>query len=656
MWFLLIVYRFSHIFWIDASSIDTIMLSLRGLLNSSASSASNETSQSALQWMAQLPGEWIIVFDNADGAPEVVEKFIPPGHMGNVLVTSRNRSMGSLTRFENSLEIDNMEKKEAISLLLKASGYKKADTSPLEMAQKIVTELCCLPLAIAQAGASIEAGLCSINDYLDLYIEKRKELLFHPFFRGVKEYKQTVYGTWELLFKEIESRAARDSDSDDVQSAQIAILILQIFAFMHYESIDESIFGHAAEELYMLHVSNQRSQLSQILASNADKRLFCCNKSGKWDKWHFRGGIQTLQSFSLIKRSPSENIYSVHPLVHSWSRDRLFYSEQQKNFHRATTILSSSITFSSETQDYIIRRKLIPHIKACYQYATEIGIQKKYDDTMYSKFGLVFRENGDWTEAENVYSQMMKERIKMFGQEHPKTLNCMANLAFTYRNQGKWSEAEKLEIRVLDMNKKVLGQKHQNTLISMANLASIYKNQGRWNEAEQLQIQALDMIKSILGEEHPDTLVSMVNLALTYRNQGRWNKAEQLQTQVLDVMKRVHGQEHPNTLTTMANLASTYRNQGKWNEAEKLEIKVLDMKKRVLGQEHPDTLISMANLASTYKDEGRWNEAVQLQIQVLNISKKILGQEHPNTLINTANLAATYRNQGKWTKAEQLVN
>ena len=76
--------------------------------------------------MACLLGEWIIVFDNADGAPEVVEIFIPSGLKGNVLITSRNKSMGHLTQFENSLEINNMKEEDTISLLLKARAATRA--------------------------------------------------------------------------------------------------------------------------------------------------------------------------------------------------------------------------------------------------------------------------------------------------------------------------------------------------------------------------------------------------------------------------------------------------------------------------------------------------------------------------------------------------
>jgi len=73
-------------------------------------------------------------------------------------------------------------------------------------------------------------------------------------------------------------------------------------------------------------------------------------------------------------------------------------------------------------------------------------IENEYNNDRYSKFGLVFRENGDWTGAENLDIQVMKTRNEVFGQEHPDTFISMGNLALTYLNQRRWNEAEQLEI------------------------------------------------------------------------------------------------------------------------------------------------------------------------------------------------------------------
>ena len=93
--------RFSHVFWIDASSEDTIAVGFKGLCSHPEPKAAgiSVSSKSASIWIASLQGDWLLVFDNADGAPEVVEKFIPSGSQGNILVTSRNQSLGHVVSY-----------------------------------------------------------------------------------------------------------------------------------------------------------------------------------------------------------------------------------------------------------------------------------------------------------------------------------------------------------------------------------------------------------------------------------------------------------------------------------------------------------------------------------------------------------------------------
>ena len=79
--------RLSHVFWVDASSEENIIMSLRGIFSISAAQASclDDSVESVLQWMSGIQEEWLIVFDNADDPPVyVVERFIPPGNRGNI--------------------------------------------------------------------------------------------------------------------------------------------------------------------------------------------------------------------------------------------------------------------------------------------------------------------------------------------------------------------------------------------------------------------------------------------------------------------------------------------------------------------------------------------------------------------------------------------
>ena len=226
-------------FWIDASSLENISMSLKEISSIPAAQASglDGSAESVLQWISCIHEEWLIVFDNADDLlPDVVAKFIPPGNRGNILITSRNRSMGRLIGFENVIEINEMEEADAITLLLKAS-HLDPSAEHLQAAKNIVASLGCMPLAVDQAGAYIEAGKCGINEYLRQFSSHRQTLMSDATFRGASDYDRTVYGTWDLSFKEIERRAGGQSCDGNAQAAKAAILILGICAFYHHSNI-----------------------------------------------------------------------------------------------------------------------------------------------------------------------------------------------------------------------------------------------------------------------------------------------------------------------------------------------------------------------------------------------------------------------------------
>jgi tetratricopeptide (TPR) repeat protein len=637
--------RFWKIFWIDATNDETINLSFQAIARYPEASASGvKDMASVIHWLSEMDLNWLLIFDNADGEPSMVSKSLPSGDRGNVLITSRNPDMKRNVSHRAWIMVEEMKEVDAISLLLKATAFDGETSEELIQAAKaIVTELCFLPLAVDQAGAAIACGLCEMDSYLEMYSECRQTLLAHPSFKGASNYGHAVYTTWEMSFWALEAKAAKGKSEVDSQVVESAIVILQTFAFFHFDGIPEDIFRRAAEA----------PDVRFRATPNLPPQLLACNKSGKWDRSFFREGIQMLISHSLINKSGS-GVYSMHPLVHCWSRDRMLQSEQQMRCMSAKTLLAQSITFKFASQDYAFRRALLLHIKANEKYGDELGISQIDDDVQMSRFALVFNESGYWNEAEKLQENVIELRKRLLGTEHPHTLSSMANLAATYWQQGRWSKAEKLEVDVMELRTRLLGAEHPDTLTSMANLATTYWQQGRWNEAEKLEVGVMDQRKRLLGAEHPDTLTSMGDLATTYWQQGRWNEAERLEVDVVEMSKRLLGAEHPDTLTSMANLATTYWQQGRWNEAENLEIDVMELRKRLLGAEHPDTLTAMANLAATYRQQGRLVEALKLEVDVMELRKRLLGTEHPDTLTSMANLAATYRQQGKLEEAEKL--
>jgi tetratricopeptide (TPR) repeat protein len=592
-----------------------------------------------------------MIFDNADVlSPAALEAYFPPGRKGNILITSCNSAMKTLTLAENSLEVTEMEEKDAIELLLKSSCLESSTSDVQVEASKIVKELFCFPLAIDQAGTYIASGATTIGDYLAKYSEHRKTLLSHSEFTGASKYNRTVYETWELSYQEIQQRSKSD-DSHKVNAANSAMLLLELLPFFHHEGITEEIFSYAA-----LPEDKKTSSTKLPLASSLlDRRLLPLNKSGTWDNFVFREGLRILLSFSLIKKGPSDGVYALHPLVHTWGRDRLTLNKRQECCLMAYVTLSCSLRWDTD-QPYGFHRTLVTHVRANMEYFKSEGSQNivSYMDDACEKFGRLLWEQGFFKEAETLENKVLDTRNRILGVEHPDTTTAMANLAATYRNLGKYVEAENLEIQVLNTQTRILGVEHLHTIYTMANLAATYQGLEKFTEAEKLETQVLHARSRILGVEHPETITAMGNLAVTYQNLRKFRQAEKLEIQVLDARNRILGVEDPDTIIAMGNLAATYRDMGNFTKAEKLDIQVVDVSNRILGVEHPDTITAMANLAATYYYLGKFTEAEKLQIQVLNARNRILGMEHPYTILVMVNLARTYYSLGKYTEAEKL--
>ncbi|KAA6408133.1 MAG: hypothetical protein FRX48_07874 [Lasallia pustulata] len=650
--------QFRRILWVDSSNEETIKQSLKNIANhpDAKSSRVQGTPEAALYWLS-ITDKWLLIFDNADGEPDIIEENLPSGTGGHVLVTSRNINMRRIVSEESYLEINEMERDDAILLLLKAAYLTKPFEKDEAAASAIVDELGCLALAVDQAGAYIGSGFCTINAYLEAFSRHRNELLSQSSsFKGASKYGLAVYATWNISYEAIQRKQSRALNPREATAAENATILLHIFSFFHYGNIMEETFKRAAELAEARHAEYQDAPMSRLPWTGRDLPgdLLELDNDRKWDPLLFRNSIQILLSLSLIKRDTSGETYSIHPLVHSWSRDRMTDSAVMKWAASANAILAGSVDSGGSESSHTYRRKLVPHINAYYQFVKASQVATLSKDDECAMYGKAFQENGNWDRAEVFYKSAVEMRTKLLGTEHSDTLSSMRNLALTYSFQGLWKEAEKLGAQVLEIRKRVLGAEHPDTLISISDLASTYSDQGLWKEAKKLEVQVLEIRKRVLGAEHPDTLISISDLASTYSDQGLWKEAEKLEVQVLEIRKRVLGAEHPDTLISMRNLALTCSRQGLWKEAEKLEVQVLEISKRVLGAEHPDTLSSMGNLALTYSYQGLWKEAEKLDVQVLEIRKRVLGAEHPDTLSSMSNLASTYLDQGLWKEAGKL--
>ena len=371
----------------DASSSGTVLQAPKGIGQSCALDGSPE---SALQWIGSLKVNYIMIFDNADVlSPAALEGYFPPTMKGNILITSHNSAMKTLTLPDNSLEVTEIKERDAIELLLKTSCMESPRSDVHVEASRIVKEHFCFPLAIDQAGAYIASGATTIVDYLEKYLQHQKMLLSHPEFTGASKYNRTVYETWELSYKEIQQRT-ESSDSHKANAANSAMLLLKLFPFFHREGITEDIFSYAALQKHQK-ASNPELPLA---SSMLDQRLLHLDKAGTWDDVLFGEGIRILPSFSLIRRGPSDKVYAMHPLVHTWGRDRLTLNERKKCSFIAYVTLSCSLRWDAD-QPYGYQRTLVTHVRANMEYYKSEGTVCNQEPGQPGKLVTTTLEQGD---------------------------------------------------------------------------------------------------------------------------------------------------------------------------------------------------------------------------------------------------------------------
>ncbi|KAF9000008.1 hypothetical protein BDQ17DRAFT_727144 [Cyathus striatus] len=634
---------FECIFWIDLTSEESAIQSLKDLYKTYTSAQSGDFSANAvLNWISFLKTKWLMIYDNADGAPEVVEKFLPPGNKGNILITSRNQALRRITRNENSMEVTEMSQNTAIELLLKASGLEEQSKQYVNISKNIVTELYCVPLAIAQAGAYIMSGNCDITEYPKQYMKYRAKLMDNKEFEGASKYHKTVYGTWEISFQML----VRMSEIlNDAKVAKCAITIIHTCAFFHHRNIPIRLFKRAANHYYSS-IAKYAIDIRPILITAMEKELFHIDDDNEWDEYLFNKAVSILLSLALIKKE-SVKYLSLHPLIQLWCQDRLHVNERMHWIENASGILSASISYDDTADEYKYTQEIALHV---LQIVSKVSY---YCDT-FNKFAIALKKAGNYKEVQNVLIKIVENNKELIGENDPDTLSSINNLAYIYCHLGKWNDAEALQLHVFDIHTKLLGSEHSDTLTSMGNLATTYLYLGKWKEAEELQVNGLEIQTKLLGGEHQDTLTIEGNLASTYTLLGKLKEAEELQVHVLDRRTNVLGSEHPDTLKSMNNLATTYSHLGKWNEAEVLHVHVLEISTKLQGVDHPDTLTTMGNLAAIYANLGQWNKAEELQVHVSETHTKQLGSESPDTLKSIGNLAVTYSHLGKYKEAEVL--
>ncbi|EEU36089.1 uncharacterized protein NECHADRAFT_87268 [Fusarium vanettenii 77-13-4] len=171
--------------------------------------------------------KWLVIFDNVDNE-ELLQNYWPSSARGSILVTSRQRILGT-TLVDGACEVGSLNDAEGASMIQLILDNKVSDANDRELVAEMANILCGLPLALAQMAGYLRTNHVTVREFLGDYkslgyarnLFGNARSLDHP------QYRHTLETVWQLSFKKL---------SIDAQT------LLRIAVFLHPDGISRQLF------------------------------------------------------------------------------------------------------------------------------------------------------------------------------------------------------------------------------------------------------------------------------------------------------------------------------------------------------------------------------------------------------------------------------
>ncbi|KAL4752595.1 hypothetical protein BDW72DRAFT_211557 [Aspergillus terricola var. indicus] len=634
--------------------------------------------KAAMHWLSSQEERWLLLIDNADDARIELDDYFPQGDRGIVIITTRNpahKIHGNVgPRF---FKFEGMGEDDSSALLLRAAQLAQPwDADSSSWASKIARQLGFLALALIHAGHAIREDIYSLKNYLKVYDGSWRKIR-----RASGEKDEEILSaaaSYEICYRGIEEKATRASED--------AIQLLKMFSFynknIRFDILRRSVLNLSIEKDAREARGQEKYQQPltwyqryRDLRRGPPALPLCLRETSvdDFDESRVRYALRELT-----------RIYSIHPFVHRWARERpgMSTTEQAVWAHIAAVVLGRSILLpplgESEDEELFRRDVLahVDHVQACQEVIDQTirenrtrrlygliqwpGQGSRFDSERalrYAKFSIVLAQSGRWKDAKMLQLAVKDYTHRVLGLDHPSTRRITLALAKTYWNQGRGDAAAKLQQAVLQACITSLGPNAHETLMAKDLLGQTRWQEGRYTHARTLQQEAVDGLINLKAIDNEDTLTAMGNLGRTkakfYEN---LDEAKSLLKRASDGMSKVLEPTHTKTLAVQEDLALlAVQMEEELPEPLKMVQRVLDIRREKLGKEHPYTLLALASLARITNALGQHTKAESILRSGLSIAERNLGDSHIGTLMGKVLLRTILINQSRFAGAESTL-
>jgi hypothetical protein len=403
------IYRFSHVWFFDATSESSLVL---GFKKFGKAAGVGQTIEDVWDFL-QAQKDWLLIFDNADNPKLALADYICHCDHGSIIITSRLPVMHQMASEDCGIDIQDLHEKEAITLLLKRARKEEHETDQLHAGQ-IVDALGCHALAVDTAGAFLNSNAThELSGYLYRFNKYHDSLNFRTV--SLDGYNKTVLSAFMLSFDQL---------------TEPTKLLMQICSCLHHVSIPLELFKCAAsfEGNDLCEWESIPDIEPQIIQLNDFLNKF--PEESSWDD-----SVDELCRNSLATYSSTLKALSFHPIYHTCALQTI--SEQTSCAVVVKLLLGRVITWKEDATGYQFRQELVMHAVH--------GEHQSITENIRTGIAKVLTDAGIWKKSEELWNESLEVCTEILGVHHPNTLASMNNLALVYSSRGKLEEAEALQ-------------------------------------------------------------------------------------------------------------------------------------------------------------------------------------------------------------------
>uniref|UniRef100_A0AAU2A2T5 Tetratricopeptide repeat protein n=1 Tax=Streptomyces sp. NBC_00093 TaxID=2975649 RepID=A0AAU2A2T5_9ACTN len=235
------------------------------------------------------------------------------------------------------------------------------------------------------------------------------------------------------------------------------------------------------------------------------------------------------------------------------------------------------------------------------------------------------------TDAVHRLTDLLGQRRRSLGENHPDTLTARHDIARYLGEAGKHHDAVRILDQVVADRGRVLGADHEHTLVTRSSRARFLRETGDVQGALVGLREVLPDQERVLGVDHLDVLLTRQELARTLGRAGQVADALTHMAQVQADQERVLGHSHPQVLSTRYERAVLTGQIGDAAEAVRQLKGIVADQERVLGP-HSRTLSTRHQLGKFLAEAGNLEEGIRQLDDVIAGQLELHGPQHPRTL------------------------